>query len=99
MKAITQYLSRRGYTCVADDFYSDIELWKKWYGGLVPSFHEYRQYNGRKKLRRVRKSLGMAKTIAEDWANLALNEKVDITAKKKTAEKRLWAVLDANQFQ
>ena len=99
MKAITQYLKGLGYDCVEDDFYSQIDLWQKWYRGYVPSFHDYRQYNGGKKIRRTRKSLGMAKTVAEDWANLALNEKVGIALKKKSAEKRVWSVLDANQFR
>lgn len=99
MKAITQYLKGLGYDCVEDDFYSQIDLWQKWYRGYVPSFHDYRQYNGRKKIRRTRKSLGMAKAVAEDWANLALNEKVGIALKKKSAEKRVWSVLDANQFR
>ena len=99
MKAITQWLKQRGFDCVEDDFYSQIELWKKWYRGRVPAFHEYRQYNGKRKIRRSRKSLGMAKSIAEDWANLALNEKVGITLGKKTAERRVWAVLDANKFR
>lgn len=99
MKAITQYLKGLGYDCVEDDFYSQIDLWQKWYRGYVPSFHDYRQYNGRKKIRRTRKSLGMAKAVAEDWANLALNEKVGIALKKKSAEKRVWSMLDANQFR
>nr|DAS94256.1 MAG TPA: portal protein [Caudoviricetes sp.] len=99
MKAITQYLKGLGYDCVEDDFYSQIDLWQKWYRGYVPSIHDYRQYNGRKKIRRTRKSLGMAKTVAEDWANLALNEKVGIALKRKSAEKRVWSVLDANQFR
>ena len=99
MKAITQYLKGLGYACVEDDFYSQIDLWQKWYRGYVPSIHDYRQYNGRKKIRRTRKSLGMAKTVAEDWANLALNEKVGIALKRKSAEKRVWSVLDANQFR
>lgn len=99
MKAITQYLRQQGYNCVEDDFYSRIELWRKWYCGKVPFVHNYRQYNGKKKLWRTRKSLGMAKTVAEDWANLALNEKVGITAGKKAAEKKIWAALDANQFR
>lgn len=99
MKAITQYLRQRGFDCVQDDFYSQISLWRQWYRGKVPSVHAYRQYNGRKKIRRLRKSLGMAKTVAEDWANLALNEKVGITVGDKTTEKKIWAALDANQFR
>lgn len=99
MRAITRYLHERGFSCAEDAVYSQITLWQRWYQGKVPAVHSYYQYNGRRKLRRTRKSLGMAKSIAEDWANLALNEKVGITVGKKTAEKKIWAVLDENQFR
>ncbi len=98
MQAITQYLNGRGYTCVQDDYYSRIELWKKWYGGKVPAVHNYTQYNGRRKLRRTRKSLGLAKTVSEDWANLLLNEKFQIGVDKASAKKKIDAVLVANEF-
>ena len=98
MQAITQYLNGRGYTCVQDDYYSRIELWKKWYSGKVPAVHNYTQYNGRRKLRRTRKSLGLAKTVSEDWANLLLNEKFQIGVDKASAKKKIDAVLVANEF-
>ena len=99
MKAIIQYLKQRGFGCIDETFYDRIKLWSLWYTGLVPSFHNYRQYNGRNKIRRTRKSLGMAKTIAEDWANLALNEKVGISVEEKNVEQQIWDVLDANKFR
>lgn len=99
MNAIVQYLKSRGYACVPDDFYSAVDLWRKWYRGRVPEFHDYRQYNGRTRLRRSRRSLAMAKTVAEDWANLALNEKVEIMCGKKSTDKRVWEVLNANKFR
>lgn len=99
MSAITQHLKGLGYDCVPDSFYTRIALWQKWYRGTVPAVHNYRQYNGRKEIRRSRKKLGMAKTVAEDWASLALNEKVDIVLAKKTAQAKVWAVLDANEFR
>lgn len=98
MQAITRYLSGRGYTCVQDEYYTRIELWKKWYGGKVPSVHNYTQYNGRRKLRRTRKTLGLAKTVSEDWANLLLNEKFQIGVDKASAKKKIDAVLAANEF-
>lgn len=98
MQAITQYLNGRGYTCVQDEYYSRIELWKKWYGGKVPAVHNYTQYNGRRKLRRTRKTLGLAKTVSEDWANLLLNEKFQIGVDKASAKKKIDAVLAANSF-
>ena len=64
----------------------------------VPAVHNYTQYNGRRKLRRTRKSLGLAKTVSEDWANLLLNEKFQIGVDKASAKKKIDAVLVANEF-
>lgn len=99
MKAITQYLKGIGYACPDDSWYSMICLWKMWYQGKVPAFHCYRQYNGRRKVSRTRKTLGMAKTISEDWANLALNEKVEIVVSKPSINKKIHEALDANNFR
>lgn len=98
-KAVTRWLKRQGYALVDDEWYARIGLWQQWYSGKVRSVHSYRQFNGKKHVRRERKSLGMAKSIAEDWANLSLNEKVDITIKKKAAEKRINQVLQRNHFR
>ena len=98
MKAITQYLQQRGFTCAQDDYYSAIALWQKWYKGKVPAVHNYTQYNGKKHLRRCRKTLGMAKTVSEDWANLLLNERVAITVQKQKAQQQIMKVLDKNHF-
>ena len=82
-----------------DAAYERIEVWQAWYRGKVPAFHTYRQYNGKRKLTRQRRSLGMAKAVAEDWANLALNEKVEICIKGKQLEKRVREVLENNNFR
>lgn len=99
MKAVTQYLKSRGFDCADDEFYSLVALWQKWYQGKVPAVHNYVQYNGRKRLRRTRKSLGLGKTVAEDWANLAMNEKVQICVNKQSAQKKLDTVLKKNKFR
>ena len=98
MRAVTQYLIGKGYTCVQDDYYSRIALWQKWYGGKVPTVHNYTQYNGRRKLRRTRKTLGLAKTVSEDWANLLLNEKFQIGVDKASAKRKIDTVLASNEF-
>lgn len=98
MKAITQYLQRLGYTTAKDTWYNLIELWARWYRGKVPSVHCYSTYNGRKSVRRTRQSLGMAKAIAEDWANLLLNERVTITVEQQQAQEQLEQVLLTNGF-
>ena len=55
------------------------ELWLQWYKGNVAEFHNYNIYNGKKTITCERKTLNMAKKICEDWANLLLNEKTDIS--------------------
>lgn len=99
MQAITQFLKQQGYNAVNDTYYGCIDLWLKWYKGFVYNFHSYRQYNGKKKLTRTRKSMRMAKTISEDWANLALNEKVQITIDDAEINKKVQTVLDDNDFR
>lgn len=99
MQAITQYLKGCGYGCVEESFYTQVKTWFRWYKGKVPSFHSYRQYNGKRKLTRERKSLGMAKTVPEDWANLALNEKAEIIVGDENANAQLQNVLAKNNFR
>jgi A118 family predicted phage portal protein len=99
LQAITQFLKGQGYGAIDDSYYSHIDLFQKWYKGKVATFHNYSQYNGKKKVKRTRKTLGMGKTVAEDWANLLLNEKVIITAGEDGTNKKIWEVLDANDFR
>lgn len=99
MRAITEWLRRRGWDSVADDQYSNVKLWESWYKGYVPSFHNYRQYNGKRPISRCRKTMNMAKTVCEDWANILLNEKVSIVAGDEAYTDMVWAVLDANGFR
>ena len=42
---------------------SRIDEWNAWYAGHVKSFHEYRQYNGKKNIKRERASMQMAKRV------------------------------------
>ena len=99
MQAILQYLSREGYDAVDSSYYARISLWLSWYKGKVVQFHNYRQYNGMKKINRTRKTLGMAKKICEDWANLELNEKVSIVIDDETINSAVHDVLQANNFR
>ena len=99
MQGILQYLRRRGFECIDSTYYGHISNWLRWYQGKVIDFHTYKQYNGRCQITRERKSLGMAKSIAEDWANLALNEKLDITIAEKRTHQIVSEVLERNQFK
>lgn len=77
---IASYLTKRGWASVDSTFRGKIDEWLDWYQGDVESFHRYSVYNGVCPVERRRRGLGMAKTVAEDWANLLLNEKVQISA-------------------
>lgn len=98
MGGISEYLKAQGYGEVDGRIYGYIELWKSWYAGKVRSFHCYRQYNGRERIARERKSLGMAKCVAEDWANLLLNERVTISAGNESLNAIIHDVLSDNRF-
>lgn len=84
LSSITHYENLELY-----DNRDHIEKWESWYKGSVASFHNYRIYNGKNHIPLRRMSLGMAKKVCEDWANLLVNEKTDITLSDE-ASQRVW---------
>lgn len=62
---------------------SELSNWLKWYQGTPTAFHKYSIYNGKKTIRRTRLSMRMAKQVAEDWASLLMNERVEIGVKNQ----------------
>ena len=74
MTDIIHILKSLGYSTVPASFYGNIAVWKSWYDGNVGSFHRYQVYNGLNRVDCRRYTMGMAKKVAEDWANLLLNE-------------------------
>lgn len=78
MNNIIEYLRREGVRTVEEDFITHIQLWQSWYRGAVEDFHSYKVYNGVGWIGQERAQLNMAKTVCEDWANLLLNERVQI---------------------
>ena len=62
-----------------------MEVWRAWYRGHVDSFHTYKTYSGRKTRSAERKTLNMAAAVWRRWADLLLNEKVDIRAGDETS--------------
>lgn len=95
--SINQYLHKLGYKPPGDDTYAHIQEWLEWYQGDVEKFHKYKIFNGTTTKEERRHQLGMAKKVAEDWANLVLNEKVSIKAGRY--EKRLNEILEKNNFR
>lgn len=96
---IFSYLQSKGIDTVDASFYRKIEEWKSWYRGSVRGFSFYKVYNGQGTYCRCRrKSLGMAKKLSEDMADLLLNERVKITISDKRTDEYVKKVLKANHF-
>lgn len=75
-----------------------IEEWEGWYRGNIKSFHNYQVFNGKRTINRTRASLNMAKTVAESFADLLLNEKVEFTYDGENAD-LIEQVLEDNDFR
>lgn len=95
---ITEKLKELGYATVSDDFYSKVDEWRSWYEGYVKGFHRYKVRNGQHEVKCKRYSLGMGKKIPEDWANLLMNEKVQITLEGKKEQEFIDRVFTENNF-
>ena len=95
---ISEYLKGLGLPTVDGAYRDRIDLWMGWYAGKVSQFHRYSVFNGIRQIGVERASLNMAKTVAEDWANLLLNERVQISVDDDAAQRRLDALLLLNRF-
>ena len=71
--------------------------YRSWYSGKVDGFHNYRLYQGQNYLDIVKKTLNMAKTVCEDWADLLGNEKTEIILPENDID-ILNEILDNNRF-
>lgn len=94
---IQKFLKTKGYSTVSEDWYKHIDLWEQWYKGKT-AFHKYTICNMGQVKSYTRKTLGMAKKVAEDQADLLLNEKVEILASEQTAQDIIDDVLFNNNF-
>ena len=75
-----------------------IDQWEQWYKGNVADFHNYRVYNGKSLIQCKRYTLGMAKKVCEDWANLLMNEKTDVTIGDKHTQEVIEDVFKKAKF-
>lgn len=95
---IFEKIKALGYTTCPESFYGKIGVWHSWYQGKVDSFHRYKVWNGTERVVCDRFSMGMAKKVSEDWANLLLNEKVSITLEGEKEQQFFDDVCEANNF-
>ena len=64
----------------------------------MEKFHSYQIFNGQKHVQCRRYTLGMAKKVSEDWANLLMNEKVSITLEGEAEQELFDQVCRDNHF-
>ena len=76
---IIEKLKELGFSTISQDWYQLIDLWDQWYKGTVRGFHDYRVYNGLKHVHCTKLTAGLAKTVSENWADLLMSDKVNIT--------------------
>lgn len=95
MNKIQEYLKSQGYDLVSTDYVDRVDQWLHWYQGYLEEFHLYsvQVINTTRKLKRY--SLGMAKTVCEDYATLLLNERMQINV---DGFDELQDILDRNSF-
>lgn len=96
--AVIIKLNELGYATISEAFYGKIAEWKSWYQGNVKGFHSYKVRNGESVVSCKRYSLNMAKKLCEDWANLLMNEKVQITLEGQKEQEFVNRILNENNF-
>ena len=96
---IFNYFKRKGIDTVDASFYTQIRKWISWYNANVRNFSTYKVYTGRGTSQKCeRKSMGMAKKLSEDIADLLLNERVQITLDDEATNEYVQDVLEHNHF-
>lgn len=95
---IQKKLKELGFNSVPKTFYAMAAMWESWYRGNVKDFHNYTVYNGIEYLDCHRYSMGMGKKVCEDWANLLLNEKVNVTLEGEKEQAFIDQVFADNNF-
>lgn len=97
--AIIKKLEELGFNTVSESWYDKLEDWDSWYKGNVAKFHSFTVWNGQNRVKCKRYSLGMAKKVCEDWANLLMNEKVKITLEGEREQAFVDGIFEANDFE
>jgi len=74
-----KYLNKARGLHIDGNYYSYIELWKQWWMGDYPKFHEIKETASDGSVTtRLLSSMRMPKRACEDWASLLLNDKTTV---------------------
>ena len=97
-EVVGKYLRRSNINTPYLPYFEKVQEFLSWYRGST-EWHEYRRWNGAKRIRLKRYSLDMAKTVCEDLASLIGVEKLEITFKDPEAKKFIDGVFEDNSFK
>ena len=96
---IWAYFRKKGIDVLDSTFYAKIDEWYSWYVSNVKGFTWYRIYTGQDTyVTKKRHSLGAAKMVSQDIADLLMNERVKITLENNTANDYVQDVLTHTRF-
>ena len=97
---VISYLKSKSLNVISDeDIVTKMEVWQQWYKGCVDKFHKYKVYSGKKKLDLERKTLNLPAKVCQRWADLLLNEKVEINASDEYTQTKLNHLLKQVNFK
>lgn len=99
-KEVIKFLKQKNIRVIEEDedIGGKLRIWRAWYRGKVETFHNYSVYQGKKRIKLERKSLGMAARACQRWADLLLNEKVEINIDHKYTEEAARMLLRSVNF-
>lgn len=95
---IVNYLRGKGITVIGENIEEKLDIWDQWYRGHVDKFHQYKIYEGKRNIKKTRRTLNMAARVCQDWADLLLNEKVELSASDEYTEEVLHRLLNQVNF-
>lgn len=97
---VIAYLKSKSLSVISnEDIATKMEVWQQWYKGCVDKFHKYKVYSGKKKLELERKTLNLPVKVCQRWADLLLNEKVEINASDEYTQAKLIHLLKQVNFK
>ena len=97
---VIAYLKSKSLSVISnEDIATKMEVWRQWYKGCVDKFHRYKVYSGKKKIELERKTLNLPVKVCQRWADLLLNEKVEINASDEYTQAKLNHLLKQVNFK
>lgn len=97
-KEIVDFLKQKNYKVINENIDAKLRNWEQWYKGKVDGFHDYKIYQGKSPKKKERLTLNMPCRVCQDWADLLLNEKVEINCDDKHAHEVLTKLLKQVNF-